>query len=573
MPLSNSLRVGLGHGDDGGEPNINTPNDSYSGQYWPKSPLRPNVLELSGVTIAAQSVNTGILTPLTSVVFICITSTNVTATVTSVSGLGGTWSLVKTQAQGTGVLTLYVGIGCQGPGRIHYEFDGGTSSRHNAIEFLGGINQTSPVVATNSLSQGGGGQLRAVVTPNAFARVENAYLVFVKAGSSVDLTPVAGVAIEVNDAQNTANAECNYAPGFTGGQMGASIAVAATMVIVGTEVAYDPTSVAAPTVWPQAPDNVPSFRRLPWAPFRLPGQIDVEAPQVAAGGDATATPATIDVTVSVPAPTVIADAIVTPSTIAAAASVLAPTVQGQGQPTPATVAATVSVLAPTVKAAAVATPSTIAATVSLPAPTILTGGDVTVSPATIAATVSVLSPTVLAAAKPTPAVVAATVSVPAPTIQGTAKPTPTTVAAAASILAPTVQAAAKTTPTTIAVAASLPAPTILVGGDALAQPATIAATTSVLAPTVRGTAVVTGVTIVGVVALPAPTVFGGEQAGPVKGPTYGRSLVGDDNATSELAGRPNRTSSLAGAASDTEELAGAPRAVPIGSGSNSIQET
>jgi hypothetical protein len=52
--------------------------------------------------------------------------------------------------------------------------------------------------------------------------------------------------------------------------------------------------------------------------------------------------------------------------------------------------------------------------------------------------------------------------------------------------------------------------------------------------------------------IPTPFVFGGIPGLPVKGPTYGRSLVGDAN--------------------DTEELAGAPRAVPIGAGKNDLVE-
>ena len=97
-----------------------------------------------------------------------------------------------------------------------------------------------------------------------------------------------------------------------------------------------------------------------------------------AGGDATATPAAIAVTVSVPAPTV----------------------QAQGKPTPSVIAATVSVPAPTIRGTASTTPAAIAATVSVPTPTVIaTSPDAKPTPATIAVTVAFPVPAIHAASK------------------------------------------------------------------------------------------------------------------------------------------------------------------------------
>lgn len=161
-----------------------------------------------------------------------------------------------------------------------------------------------------------------------------------------------------------------------------------------------------------------------------------------AGGNATATPATVAAVAAVPVPTVLAAATAAPATVAAVAAAPAPTVVATGDDevvAPATVAVLAAVPAPSVAAAALVALPTVAATAAVPAPTVVaTGGDVTVAPSTVVAVAIVPPPTTMAEARAPPATVAATAAIPTPSVRGAATVMPATAAAVAAIVAPNV---------------------------------------------------------------------------------------------------------------------------------------
>jgi hypothetical protein len=87
--------------------------------------------------------------------------------------------------------------------------------------------------------------------------------------------------------------------------------------------------------------------------------------EVATVEDATATPATVAVTASVPAPAAQAGAAATPATVAVVSTAGAVVVQTGAAATPATVAAAAAIPAVTVQAGAAASPATVVATVTI----------------------------------------------------------------------------------------------------------------------------------------------------------------------------------------------------------------
>jgi hypothetical protein len=133
-------------------------------------------------------------------------------------------------------------------------------------------------------------------------------------------------------------------------------------------------------------------------------------------GSTTATPTTVAVVASIPAPTIQAGAIIAPSSVAAPAAIPAPTV-----------AATATVGS-----------SEVAAVAQVPAPTILLGGAATATPATVATFSSVPAPTLAAAAETMPATITAFATVPPVTAQGAGMASPASVVVIASVPAPTV---------------------------------------------------------------------------------------------------------------------------------------
>lgn len=84
---------------------------------------------------------------------------------------------------------------------------------------------------------------------------------------------------------------------------------------------------------------------------------------------------------------------------------------GNATATPATVAVVASVPSPSVQASAIAAPSMLAVAVGVPAPTVIIGTDAAASPSTVAVVATVPAPTVKGAASPAPATVAVIVNI------------------------------------------------------------------------------------------------------------------------------------------------------------------
>lgn len=180
----------------------------------------------------------------------------------------------------------------------------------------------------------------------------------------------------------------------------------------------------------------------------------------AASGDATATPAAVNATTSVPAPTVSGAATVAPAVVNATTSVPAPTVSGGAVTVATAVSAVVSVPAPTVSGGATVAASVINAVVSVPAPAVSAGGSVNVSPVAVQVSASVPAPAVSGGALAVVSAVSATTSVPAPVVSGGALVVPAAVSAVASVPAPTVSVtgSATVTPAAIMVTVAIPLP-------------------------------------------------------------------------------------------------------------------
>lgn len=209
--------------------------------------------------------------------------------------------------------------------------------------------------------------------------------------------------------------------------------------------------------------------------------------KVAAGGtDATATPAVIATTATVPRPGVNVSA--APSVVAAVAALPRPAVNVQ------------------------ASPAVVATTVTLPTPTPETAGNVTVQPAAVATVATVPRPGVNIAAGP--AVVPVTVTLPQPGVNVAAGPAviPCTVALATA----TPAGGTTVTPNAITTTITVPATAVSVS----AGPATIAVTVTIPLPGTGGAPVkalsdpevvhaVASVAAVSALRTSSPTVTGG----------------------------------------------------------------
>jgi hypothetical protein len=260
----------------------------------------------------------------------------------------------------------------------------------------------------------------------------------------------------------------------------------------------------------------------------------VPAPTVLAA--AKPTPAVVAVAAAVPAPTVSSSAIATPAVVAVTTSVPAPAARGAAAPTPAVAAVTTSVPAPTTSGTAVATPAVVAVTTSVPAPSVIVAGNATAIVSTVTATASVPAAvlrsdrvavvgTVLGAVTvpapvlasdrlTTPATAAVTTSVPAPSAQGAAKPTPAVAAVSSSVPGPTTSGTAVTTPATVGVTTSVPAPSIVLAGNATASPSTVGVSAAVPAPAVNAGAVATPAAVSVTTAVPGPALHSDRIATP-----------------------------------------------------------
>lgn len=211
--------------------------------------------------------------------------------------------------------------------------------------------------------------------------------------------------------------------------------------------------------------------------------------KLAAGTDATATPAVIGTTATLPRPA--ADIQAAPSAVAATTALPQATRTAVTLVQPASITATATL--PTAGAGTTAAPATLAAIISLPRPavnvgvgpavipvtvslpqaTVETGGNATAAPAVVAATVSIPQPGVNVSAGP--AVVATTVSLPQSAVNVAAGPAVVPV----TVTLPSVGVNSGTGPQVIAAIVALPTP----GANVSAGPVVIPVTVSLPQPT------------------------------------------------------------------------------------------
>lgn len=177
-----------------------------------------------------------------------------------------------------------------------------------------------------------------------------------------------------------------------------------------------------------------------------------------AGGaaDATATPAAIASTASLPAATISAGSTPLPAATAAVATLPAATVSAGATRSPAAITASTTLPAAAVTAGSTTTPAAIAAATAVPAAAVSTGS--ATAPSAVAAVAALPQAGVSASATVTPGVIATTVNLPAPTIDtaGNATVTPALIAAVVQIHSVTVSAGARATPAAVAAAVSVP---------------------------------------------------------------------------------------------------------------------
>lgn len=266
--------------------------------------------------------------------------------------------------------------------------------------------------------------------------------------------------------------------GATGNEIWTNDAVAGTRQC-GYLAAIRSASVATSPDTQISIPRLSNLRLLAPTPMLLAGNVAHEF-GVAAGGDATATSATVAATAAIATPTVQAGSTIAATTVAATATVPTPTVQAGAAPAPATVAAVAAVGAASVLTGSTVSAATVAAVAAISAPTVKTGA--APGPATVAATAAVGAVTVKAGAVVTPATVAAVAAVATPSLGGSAFITPATVAATAAVPAVTIRAGSAPTPATVAATATVGGQTVKAGVTIAA--ATVTATAAIGAPTV-----------------------------------------------------------------------------------------
>lgn len=149
-------------------------------------------------------------------------------TISSITGLGGTWSEI-TNALASGSLrrlSVWVGTGCGGSGTLVITPSATpTGARYNIIEFTGGIDNTAtPYVASSAktfVTSGAGTSLS--ITPNALGSANNAVCVWVQHLTAQDVTPlISGIEINDDNSGVATGIETNYLAPWTSGAMGGS---------------------------------------------------------------------------------------------------------------------------------------------------------------------------------------------------------------------------------------------------------------------------------------------------------------------------------------------------------------
>lgn len=219
----------------------------------------------TGHPAAANPLVTSSVSPSTSVVFVWV-KLSTTLTVSSISGLNGTWAAI-TDVQGsnsTNRLSLWVGTGCSGSGALTITPSTTPTSNAYAIEeFTGGINPTTPYVSSNTKTNpiGGSANTSVTITPNALANANNASYFGMGHNVAENVTPSTGQspgnATEISDDNATTSGavETNYLLGWTAGAMGGTWSTGARAWAIAIEV------LAAVVMLPK------QFQPVPWIPL------------------------------------------------------------------------------------------------------------------------------------------------------------------------------------------------------------------------------------------------------------------------------------------------------------------
>jgi hypothetical protein len=229
-------------------------------------------------------------------------------------------------------------------------------------------------------------------------------------------------------------------------------------------------------------------------------------PAVTAAGHATPEPATAALTLAQPAVSVTAGSTVSPAATALLLAQPAVTAQAGSTVEPATAALTLTQPAVAPAAGSTVSPDAAALVLAQPPVTASGTGDATASPAATTLTLAQPSVTVSAGSTVAPDTAALVLTQPAVTAQAGSTPAPTTAALVLTQPAVEAQAGSSATPDTAAFILAQPAVTASTGGSA--SPAAVALTLAQPTVTVSAGSEVTPATVVIVLAQPAVTATG-----------------------------------------------------------------
>jgi len=190
--------------------------------------------------------------------------------------------------------------------------------------------------------------------------------------------------------------------------------------------------------------------------------VELEVPD-AAGGDDTATPATVGVVAGIPAVTVTASAEKAATTVGAPAAVPAATVTASVEKSATAVDVPSAVPQPTVTASVEKEATTVSAPAAVPLPTVTGSGDATATPAAVDAPAAVPQATPTASVEKAAASVDVVAAVPQATVTASAEKAVAAVAAVTGIPAASLTASVDFAAATVNIITDIPLVTILSG--------------------------------------------------------------------------------------------------------------
>ncbi len=197
----------------------------------------------AGITLTTASIS-----PTTSVVFVGVLAQSAAATtptVTSISGLGGTWTQETSATTGSPThhrLSLWKGVGVSGTGTLTITQSGVPADGNGYVVFeFTNIDPDTPVVRTYANGQAATAT-SANITPVAMARVNNAIVALVRKPATGDMTALQGTELIDRNGGSAYGIEVTYVPSWTSGVVGASwVTTAANRLAAGAEIAAEPS--------------------------------------------------------------------------------------------------------------------------------------------------------------------------------------------------------------------------------------------------------------------------------------------------------------------------------------------